>query len=43
MMDDYYQARGWDSATGFFTRKGLMDLNLIDLIDDLDKRGFVTK
>lgn len=35
MLDEYYCLRGWDPATGLFTRKRLIDLGLQDLIQAL--------
>jgi aldehyde:ferredoxin oxidoreductase len=35
MLDEYYELRGWDVATGFFTKKNLKDLNLTELIEPL--------
>ena len=42
IMDDYYQARGWDLATGLFKADGLRDLGLADLIPELEPRHFLT-
>ena len=41
IMDDYYQARGWDLATGLFKADGLRDLGLADLIPELEPRHFL--
>lgn len=43
VMDDYYRARGWDPATGLFTKNGLTDLGLEDLIEELEMKGFLKK
>jgi len=40
-MDDYYTARGWDLETGLFTRNGLLDLDLADMIPELEEKGFL--
>jgi len=42
IMDDYYQARGWDVATGFFKTDGLDGLDLTDILPELEQRGFLT-
>jgi len=41
IMDDYYKARSWDLETGLFTRKGLQDLDLADIIPELEEKGFL--
>jgi aldehyde:ferredoxin oxidoreductase len=41
MMDDYYQARGWDVATGLFSEAGLTRLGLADLIPELRAQDFM--
>jgi len=41
IMDDYYRARGWDLETGLFTRKGLVTLDLGDLVPELKAMGFL--
>ena len=41
VMDDYYNARGWDIATGFFTKVGLKNLDLEDIIPKLEEKGFL--
>ena len=41
IMDDYYQARGWDLATGLFTRECLERLDLTDMVPELEKKGFI--
>ena len=41
MKTDYYQLRGWDTATGFPTRAGLNELGLSDIAGDLKKRGLL--
>lgn len=35
MQNEYYQLRGWDSATGLLTRGKLMELDLQDVIEGL--------
>jgi aldehyde:ferredoxin oxidoreductase len=35
MLREYYRLRGWDEATGFFTRGKLMELGLRELIQPL--------
>jgi aldehyde:ferredoxin oxidoreductase len=40
-MDDYYKARGWDLEMGLFTKEGLTNLGLADLIPELEAKGFV--
>ncbi|MFH1487836.1 MAG: aldehyde ferredoxin oxidoreductase C-terminal domain-containing protein, partial [Pseudomonadota bacterium] len=37
MLDEYYEARGWDGKTGRPTREKLMELRLGYVADDLDK------
>ncbi len=39
MLDDYYEARGWDKDTGVATRKKLESLDLKFVADDLEKMG----
>ncbi|MCK5188412.1 MAG: hypothetical protein KAR43_14910 [Deltaproteobacteria bacterium] len=41
IMDDYYKARGWDLETGLFTREGLQELDLADIISELEEKGFL--
>ena len=41
IMDDYYTARGWDLGTGLFTRNGLQELDLADMIPELEEKGFL--
>ena len=41
IMDDYYKARGWDLETGLFTRNGLQDLDLADIIPELEEKGLL--
>jgi aldehyde:ferredoxin oxidoreductase len=41
IMDDYYRGRGWDLATGFFTRECLERLDLTDMVPELEKKGFI--
>jgi len=35
MMDEYYELRGWDAATGFLRKETLARLDLTDLIEPL--------
>lgn len=37
MLDEYYEARGWDKATGWPTREKLEALGLDDVAKDLEK------
>jgi aldehyde:ferredoxin oxidoreductase len=37
MLDDYYEARGWDKRTGIPTREKLVELGLEDVADDLER------
>jgi len=39
MLDEYYEARGWDKNTGFPTREKLEELDLKEVADDLEKMG----
>jgi aldehyde:ferredoxin oxidoreductase len=41
MKTDYYQLRGWDTATGFPTRVKLNELGLGDIAGDLKNRGLL--
>jgi len=41
VKDEYYQARGWDVATGLQTKSKLAELGLQDIVPDLEKRGLV--
>jgi aldehyde:ferredoxin oxidoreductase len=41
VMDDYYNARGWDIETGLFTKVGLKNLDLEDIIPKLEEKGFL--
>jgi len=43
VMDDYYKSRRWDLETGLFTKEGLTNLDLGDLIPELETRGFLKK
>jgi aldehyde:ferredoxin oxidoreductase len=38
-LDEYYQMRGWDVKTGLQKRAKLEELELVDIADDLEKRG----
>ena len=37
MLDEYYEARGWDKATGWPTREKLVALGLDHIAKDLEK------
>ncbi|MGB9920217.1 MAG: aldehyde ferredoxin oxidoreductase family protein [Moorellales bacterium] len=37
MLDEYYQARGWDKTTGRPTREKLLELGLEEAVKDLEK------
>lgn len=39
VMDDYYKTRRWDIETGLFTKEGLNNLDLGDLIPELEAKG----
>ena len=39
MKTDYYEQRGWDTATGYPTKAKLKALKLDDVAEDLGKRG----
>lgn len=39
LLDDYYEARGWDKKTGLPTRTKLESLGLKEIADDLAERG----
>jgi aldehyde:ferredoxin oxidoreductase len=39
MLDEYYDAVGWDKKTGIPTRAKLESLGLVDVADDLEKMG----
>ena len=41
VMDDYYSARGWDVKTGLFTKVGLKNLDLADMIPKLEEKDFL--
>jgi hypothetical protein len=41
LMDEYYQKRGWDVASGRPTRTKLEELGLKDVADDLATRGLL--
>jgi len=43
IMDDYYNERSWDPATGLLTRAGLADLELTDLTPELSERDLLAK
>jgi aldehyde:ferredoxin oxidoreductase len=37
MLDQYYDFRGWDRETGIPTRERLLELDLKDIADDMEK------
>jgi aldehyde:ferredoxin oxidoreductase len=39
MLDEYYEARGWDKESGFPTRQKLEQLELKAVADELDGIG----
>ena len=41
LKGEYYQLRGWDVTSGLQTKTKLVDLDLKDIADDLQHRGFV--
>jgi hypothetical protein len=41
VMDDYYSARGWNLKTGLFTRAGLNQLDLEEIIPEMEQKGFI--
>ena len=41
MKDEYYQLRGWDTATGLQTKAKLEELELQDVAEDLERRGLI--
>lgn len=43
MLDDYYEARGWDKETGLPTRAKLETLGLKEIADDLESMGRLAK
>ncbi|MBI2866426.1 MAG: hypothetical protein HYX99_03590, partial [Chloroflexi bacterium] len=41
MLDEHYQLRGWDVATGLQTREQLKELGLGDMVPAMEQRGIV--
>ncbi len=41
LLKEYYQARGWDFASGFQSRERLGKLGLEEIVDELEKIGHV--
>ena len=39
LLDEYYEARGWDKSTGYPTRATLEDLALTSVASELSKMG----
>ncbi|MCK5421902.1 MAG: hypothetical protein KAJ08_07050, partial [Deltaproteobacteria bacterium] len=38
MLDEYYELRGWDRATGFLKKETLQKLDLPEVIDSLKEK-----
>jgi aldehyde:ferredoxin oxidoreductase len=43
MLDEYYEARGWDKETGLPTRSKLESLGLKEIADELESTGHLAK
>jgi aldehyde:ferredoxin oxidoreductase len=43
VLDEYYEARGWDKESGLPTMQKLQELGLDDVASDLQKRGFIPR
>jgi aldehyde:ferredoxin oxidoreductase len=43
MMDEYYEIRGWDVATGLQKKETLESLDLPEIIPELEDKGLLTK
>jgi aldehyde:ferredoxin oxidoreductase len=43
MLDEYYEARGWDPKTGLPRRAKLESLGLKEIADELDQQGHLAK
>ncbi len=43
MLDEYYEARGWDKKTGLPTRSKLESLGLREIADELERLGRLAK
>ena len=41
MLDEYYEARGWNLESGFPTRQKLEGLGLKAVADELDRMGLL--
>jgi len=41
MLEEYYELRGWSKKNGLPTKRKLMELGLMDVAMDLEKRGLV--
>jgi aldehyde:ferredoxin oxidoreductase len=39
LLDQYYKARGWNTKTGYPTKKKLQELNLSSVADELEAIG----
>jgi len=42
IMDDYYQACGWDVDSGLFKKQNLINLGLSDMISELEENCFIS-
>ena len=43
LVEEYYLIRGWDKATGWPTKKKLMELDLVDVAEKLDRLANINK
>ena len=43
MLDEYYEARGWDNESGMPTRQKLEELGLKSVAEDLESQGKLTR
>jgi aldehyde:ferredoxin oxidoreductase len=43
LREEYYQLRGWDVRTGLQTRKGLEELDLGEVANELESRGLLAR
>jgi aldehyde:ferredoxin oxidoreductase len=41
MIEEYYELRGWNKKNGLPTKRKLIELGLIDVAMDLEKRGLL--
>jgi len=42
MLEEYYDVRGWDKKTGVPTARKLEELDLVDVAEDLRRRGLIS-